>query len=305
MNRYLEKIAKEYYQETRVEDPSVGNKLGLGAAVATTVGIVNKKIGQTLQNKIGLSLLNAEPTIPSDVLKKIEKEVLPATNSTMNLGEVGGTKEYAKFHDRVGSMGGPHYAAAENMTANAKRLERIRKLTTPITDLANRHLGTDFGFGKEPFFDKAKPYTKNYVYAGLQKNTDALAHELGHAVDLNGKFKGLKLRADRFSRGMTGVKGALIGGAMLGSEKTKDYAWLAPLVGAAPMLRSEAAANMNMLKLVAKHGGNAKGLKGLIAKNTASYLLAPLITSGTIAGINHLRTKGEEINPDEWLANRD
>lgn len=306
MNKYLEKIAKEYYQETRLEHDSIGNKVGLGVASAATVSMVNKKIGHKIQNRIGESLLNAEPTIHWDVLKKITEDVLPRTNSTMDLAEAGGTLAHRNFHEALGSASGPHYIPAESLNSSSKMVDRFRKVLDPVYKTGNKFF--DMGnnpLGNHPMYDKTKPYTKNYVYAGAQKNTDALAHELGHAVDLNGKYKNIKLRADGFSRRMTGMPGALIGGAMLGSEKTRDYAWMAPLTGALPMLRSEAAANHNMSKLVAKHGGNPRNLKGIIAKNTASYLLAPLLTSGTIAGINHMRRKGEEVNPEEWLSDRD
>ena len=61
---------------------------------------------------------------------------------------------------------------------------------------------------------------------------------------------------------------------MLTNEKTRDYAWAAPVVTAAPMLRGEAAANYHGYKMLKQHGTSAMKknfLENIAGKNMLSY----------------------------------
>lgn len=301
MNRYLEKIAKEYLVRTEEDNPDVGNKIGTGIGTAVVAGAVNKKISPLLQNPIMKYLNNKDGQIPHEVLEKMKADVLPRTNTTMRLSEVGGTPAFRNMINLMGA-GSPFYADKEGLVTSQKRMHFLSKATKPLAKLV-KAIGFDVPVYDNEFKTGSKPFTKNYLHFD-HHNTDVIAHELGHAVDMNtGPAKFKKALYSAGAR-LSGLPSAAIGGAMLTNEKTRDYAWMAPVVASMPTLHSEAMANKHAYNLIKKHGGNPKKFLGLAAANMLGYAAKPLLTGGTIAGINHLRRKGEEINPEEYLRDR-
>ena len=87
--------------------------------------------------------------------------------------------------------------------------------------------------------------------------------------------------------------GAAVGAAMLTNEKTRDYAWAAPAVVAAPMLRGEAAANYHGYKMLKPHATSAMKNKflQLAGKNMLSYGSGAIAAGLTLHAINKLNKK--------------
>jgi len=264
MNKYLTKIAKEYFSEEKVKDDRASKKIGQAIITGATAGIAMKGGMKVIQEPILNALYNGKSSIDPETLEKIKEHTLRATNSTMDIHEA-----FPLGPPKLPKNSGPFYM--------------------------DKHLAP-------------KAY-KNYVHFPEYKtqNADALIHELGHAVDFNHNVGSLghkvKIGGGVLSRLTSGVPAAAIGGALLSNEKTRDYAWTAPVIGALPTLHSEYMANHYGNNLLKTHGVSAKGragFLGLAAKNMLGYVGAPAIAAGTIAGINHLMRKGEEINPDEW-----
>jgi hypothetical protein len=306
MNRYLEKVAKEYITEVRVEDTDNGRKLGAAVAGAGTAGIIQGKVGPALQKPIMNALNKWSPDVSTEVMEKIKEDVLPKTNTTLNIREVGGNEAYQDFHKGLGAHTGPHYASMENMESMRKNFHRMLSAQEQAKKVGYKVLGIDYEPEYKGQLDKDYgPFKKNYIHFGGHKNTDVLVHEMGHAVDLNKGNVKLKNLASNFSRRTMGLPSAAVGGAMLASDKTRDYAWMAPWVAAAPTLRDEFAANKEAYKLIKQHGGHANKYLKLGGANLLGYAAVPLLSSLALAGINHARKKGEEVNPDEWLKDRE
>lgn len=85
---------------------------------------------------------------------------------------------------------------------------------------------------------------------------------------------------------LSGTPAAVLGGAALASERTRDYAWALPIVTTLPAVIAEA-----------RSGGG----KALLSRNMANHVLPNLFSSAGIAGVNYLRRAGEEVHPDEWV----
>lgn len=299
MNKYLEKIAKEYVVEEHVDNPDLGNKVGGAILGLSAANIANKHIGGHVQKYIGKKLLLGKGGESDDVVRRTLKSTLAATNSTDIPSEVG-NKAAQRVVDILPNA--PAYMPASNIDRVGRLLHRAQKFQaglskTPVLKRFVPHPG-------EYVYDGAKA-TKNFVIHGNGAfNTDAVFHELGHAVDLNkGPFK-MKMRMDGLSRGPGRFAGSAIGGAMLTNEKTRDYAWAAPLVASVPHLRSEVMANVHGNRLIKAHGGVGKTFRGTALLNMASYLAGPSLAAGALYGVNKLKRKGEQIDPDEWLSDR-
>jgi hypothetical protein len=303
-NRYLIKIAKEYYNRVEESDPRLSSALGAAAVGGVAAHQLNSRVGGLLQKHVVAPMLDFEPSVPSSVMDKLRDETLKATNSTMSLAEAGGSRAAVEALHPVMSMNGPAFAPHQSLNFAQKNMHRAltfgnrvtkpiqRMLTGKATDMYEGQLG-----GKPTF-------NKNYVHMGPVKNTDILAHELGHAVDYSKGNVALKRGLSTASRILHGAPAAAIGGLALTNENTRDYAWTVPLLAAAPVLREEAAANINAAKLVKQYGGSAKGMRGLFGRNLLSYSIPAIAASGALAGINHLRRKGEEINPEDYIKDR-
>lgn len=304
-NRYIVKIAKEYYNRVEESDPRVSSALGAAAVGGVAAHQLNSRVGNLLQRHVVAPMLNFEPTLPDSVLSKLRDDTLKATNSTMNLAEAGGSKAAAGMMAPVIESAGPSFVPYQSLNSNQSRMHKIlgitNKLAAPLRKLTDGKMGQiyDGSLAGKPTFNK------NFVHLGGAKNTDILAHELGHAVDFTRGPTALKRGVSEVARRLHGVPAAALGGLALTNEKTRDYAWLAPIALSAPTLREEAAANLNAAKLVKQYGGNASKLRGLFGRNLLSYSLPVAAASGALAGINYLRRKGEEVNPEDWIKDRE
>ena len=126
---------------------------------------------------------------------------------------------------------------------------------------------------------------KNYIHTAGTKNIGILAHELGHAASYKNSSKLYRNVQIASRTAHTKGLGGLAGAAMLSSDKTKDYAWTAPAIAAAPMLLEEANANRHAYNAFTKHesrGVANKFLKKVVSKNMATYAL-PVV--GASAGL--------------------
>lgn len=141
------------------------------------------------------------------------------------------------------------------------------------------------------------PFSKGRV-----KNIDVALHELGYARDYAnlGKLKGINTGALTASRLLPGN---LMGGAMLQNDKTKDYAWTAPLITQAPTLRSEAAANYNGYNMIKKHGTKAMQNKflRLAGKNMLGYSGGAIAGAAVLHGINKIMNKEQKNDTKQIL----
>lgn len=306
MNKYLEKIAREYYTHTDVSDNRAGTVLG-GALVGglTTYGI-NDKIGNAIRNRLDTDVMTRAPTIGQSVLDKIHNDVMPRTNTTMDLLSAGGRREAAHMYGGLAGAEGTHYVPYQQVNA-AQRVGHILGTTRNVLAGAVNKV---FGEGTIPKsysgeFSGKPTFSKNYIHTGYVPNTDLLAHEMGRAVDLHTGFGGAKRFASMAGRAVNGLPAAAIGGLALTNENTRDYAWAVPLAAAVPALREEVAAGSNAAKLVAQFGGDASKLRGTVSRKFLGKAVPAIAASGALAGINYLRRKGEEVNPDEWIKERD
>jgi hypothetical protein len=264
MNKYLTKIAKEYFNEEKVEDDRLSKKFGQAVVTGATAGIAMKGGMKLFQEPILSSLQNGKSTINPDVLEKIKDHALHATNSTMDMNEA-----FPRGAPNFGKDPGPFYADKHLIPGAAKNYVHFPEYKTQNGDALIHELGHAVDFNH---------------------NVGSLGHKL-------------KLGSGVFSRLASGVPAAAIGGALLSNEKTRDYAWTVPVIASLPTMHSEYMANHHGNNLLKAHGVSAKGrvgFLGLAAKNLLGYAGAPAITAGTIAGINHFMRKGEEINADEW-----
>jgi hypothetical protein len=134
----------------------------------------------------------------------------------------------------------------------------------------------------------------NMKYEGKTiKNLDVAAHELGHARDAM-KFSKAKNMATVAERSLRSVgAGHLAGAAMLQNEKTRDKAWVAPIVGHAATLRSEAAANYHGYKMLKQHGTAAMKRKflGMAGKNMIGYASKPAAGAAVMYAAGKLLNK--------------
>ena len=302
MNKYLIKVAKEYYNRVEESDPRLSSALGSAVVGGVAAHQLNSRVGNVLQSRFVLPMMHSKPSVPLNILDKLRDETLKATNSTMDLRMAGGAPEAAELMHPVVTSRGPTFAPYQSLNFAQKNMHRALSLGDKFTKPFRKLMGGDDSnlytgqLGGKPTFNK------NFVTMTGASNTDALIHELGHAVDYTSGPTALKRGAANVARMVHGVPAAALGGLALTNENTRDYAWTVPLVAAAPVLRDEIAANINAVKLVKKYGGSAGGLKGLIGRNLLSYSIPAVAASGALAGINHLRRKGEEINPEDYLS---
>lgn len=301
MNKYLEKVAKEYITQTRVEDDDVGRKVSGAILGGATSGIVIGKLGGILQKPIINSLGRGAQHYSDDFIKKVSDSVLPETNSTLRTAELGAHPNVRELLVTTGEHTGPYYMHKSQGPLVGKAVY-AEQASGRLMSKAMAWLG----MGKElPAPDKSllnhPHFQKNFIYSPLSGNQDILLHEMGHARDFSRGNVGLKLKASKLGSIANGTLSAGVGGAMLGSEKTRDYAWMAPIVGSLPTMRSEFMANVHGAKMIAEHGGKIKPFLGLAAKNLLGYAMVPALSAAAIHGINKARKAGEEINPAEYI----
>ena len=298
MNKYLEKIAKEYLNQTTVENNELGYKLGNMAVGFTGTGLAMKYLGPVFQKPV-MAYAQARNSIPLDVLDKIKTDVLPRTNTTFDIHEVGGPSGFANAYSGLGLTKVPHYASIKNMNQISNTLHRGGKIQNMVREVP-------FLKPHVPHYDgslksKVDDFKKNYIGMG-SFNPDAAIHEMGHAVDFNTGNVKAKHLVSQVGRRLGGKLGGSIGaGLMLSNEKTRDYAWTAPIVASLPTMREEFMANKHGYDLINKHGGKGRSFLPLAAANLLGYAAAPALGAGTVALINHLKRKGEVINPEEYL----
>lgn len=304
MNKYLEKIAREYIEQEHVET-GVGNKIGAGILGAVSAGIVSKKISPMLTSPVLRLAENGTQSAEDSVMHAIEDEVLGATNTTRNIGAIGGTPDSRGIVGMLASNAGPSYMPIHSMEKMRNRAHFIMSTMDKTVGRAGRMFGMDVPKYGGELGDKT-PFTKNYVHfdAGKYKNKDVLLHELGHAVDFAKGGSTLKAKISPFGR-MAATPAAVVAGGMLASEKTRDYAWTVPLLASIPVMREEAAANINAMKMLKRHGANPAKFLRVGGANLLGYAAKPMLSAAVIAGINHLKRKGEEVNPEEWLSDRE
>lgn len=298
MNKYLEKIAKEYLVEEHVANPDIGGRLAGGLAGAVSAGLVTKKIAPLFTGAISSRLLHSAPEESEKVLNSVMKDVMHRTNSTAVLEEIGGSPKFQNLLQAITYRKGPFYLDMQSAETTRKYLDRAFRLKNTLNPIA-KGLGLDVGPRYAGEILEGGPIKKNFIHYGGVPNTDVAFHEAGHALDFasNSKLKNRVAAIGRRSSTLSNV----IGGAMLTDERTRDYAWAAPVVGALPTMREELMANIHGHRLIKQHGGSGKKFIGLSLANLAGYALAPTLSAATLAGINHLKRKGEEIDPDEYI----
>jgi hypothetical protein len=305
MNKYLEKIAREYYSQSEVADTRVGSALGGALVGGLTAHQANKRIGNVIQRHFVAPMLSQTPTVSQEVMDKIVADALPRTNTVMDIRKAGGSQAASSMMEPF--LQGPSYITSEGLNSAQKRMHFLGELSRKAGGKVNNFLGRDAIPNLYSGQLSGTPtFNKNFIsMPGKVTNTDVLAHELGHAVDFSKGPVGLKKAVSGAGRLLHGVPAAAIGGLALTNENTRDYAWMAPVLAAAPTLREEIAANVHAYDLVKKHGGDAGKLKGLFTRNLTSYSIPMLAAAGSLAGVNYLRRKGEEVHPDEWLKDRE
>lgn len=300
MNRYLEKIAKEFHTTTEVADTRVSSALGGALVGGFAAHQLNSRIGNVLQQKLVAPMLHHDPKIDADVMKRVVDKALPETNTVLDFRDTGGSPAAQKVLKDTFGGNGPFYIHHQGLNSAQKRMHSLSKIQNRLHQLDPKRIPKyDGSLGGEPTFNK------NYVHMGNVRNTDILAHELGHAVDFSKGPTALKRGISNIGRRIHGVPSAALGGLALTNESTRDYAWTVPILAAVPTLREEAAANYHAVKMVRNAGGKAGLLKGLIGRNLLSYSIPALAAAGALAGVNKLRKDGEKVNPDEWLRDRD
>ena len=305
MNKYLEKIAKEYYQKVEEADTRLGSALGGAAVGGFTAHQVNKRFGNVLQKYLVLPMVHQAPTAPVDVMQRVVEETLPRTNTVLGIMEAGGDPAVARAYRSIADSAGPHFATHQSLNSMQSTMHKLHRVQDLVNRAASKITGKQIGEPYDNAFAGKGTFNKNYVHLGGVRNTDILAHELGHAVDFTTGNTKLKRGISQIGRRIHGIPSAALGGLALTNEKTRDYAWTVPLLAAAPTLREEAAANIHAAKLVRSAGGNAKLLRGLFGRNLVSYSIPALAAAGALAGVNKLRKDGEKVDPDEWLTGRD
>ena len=134
MNKYLEKIAKEYLNQTTVENNELGYKLGNMAVGFTGTGLAMKYLGPVFQKPI-MAYAQARNSIPLDVLDKIKTDVLPRTNTTFDIHEVGGPSGFANAYSGLGLTKVPHYASIKNMNQISNTLHRGGKIQNMVREV--------------------------------------------------------------------------------------------------------------------------------------------------------------------------
>ena len=305
MNKYLTKLAKEYYTRIEESDPRVSSAIGTAVVGGVAAHQLNKRVGNLIQQHAVAPMLHSEPTVPKDVLDRLRRVTLRATNTTMDIDRAGGHKSMSGIIDVVANANGPAFYPKQSLGSMQKTLHRVRQLGGLVAEPVEKLSGGMVDLHYDNSLAGKPTFNKNYLHLGNVKNTDILAHELGHAVDYTKGNTGLKRGVSNVSRILHGTPSAALGGLMLTNENTRDYAWAVPLAVAAPTLRDEAAANLNAAKLVRKYGGNAAKLRGMFGRNLLSYSVPALAASGALAGVNYLRRKGEEVNPGDWIKERE
>jgi len=264
VNKYLEKIAEKKEKPDYVAGALKGaGAVGVGA-VASNLGAIPV-----------LTSLNSKPGTDKSTWKKILKDNKGLNTTFSSTKAFGGNRGAAKAFDEILSKSGPAYAN-DKVRASLKKFTSSKSIIDYIPGVkewkeqAGNHFNNPM---KKNYINMKSPFTGKKV-----GNLDIALHELGHAKDFEGKSKfvnSLKQTSYRLSsRAHKMGLGAMAGGLMLQNDKTKDYAWTAPIITAAPMLRGEAAANYHGYKMLKQHGTSAmkkKFLTGVAAKNMLSY----------------------------------
>lgn len=254
-NRYLEKIAKD------TDDKKVGNlgKFGIHTGIATVANGIGFRVADAGMNAI---LRDSDHKSQADkyTLKHMIKD--HKLNVTFNPNKL-------KSHTK-GIEEAVHQGAVHSQTEPA-------------------YLHTQDWFkGKKNFISGKKSNIFKHVH-------NALAHEVGHAVDFKNGSK-LKIALDAGSRRLQyGRHGRALGElatVVAGTnEKTRKYAPVVPLVLAAPMIRSELAANYHATKGILKHKGAeeaSKFIRKLAIPNTINYTSRPIALAAGVYGANKI-----------------
>ena len=306
MNKYLEKIAKEYYTRTDVNDNRAGTVLGGALVGGITTHVINNKIGNDIRNRLDTDLMMRAPTVGQSVLDRIHNDVMPRTNTTMDLLSAGGRREAAYMYGGRAGAEGTHYVPYQQINATQRVGHIYGTARNAYAGVINKVMGEGTASKSYSGEFSGKPtFSKNYIHTGYVPNTDLLAHEMGRAVDLHTGLGGAKRVASMAGKALNGLPAAALGGLALTNENTRDYAWAVPLAVAAPALREEVAAGTNAARLVTQFGGDASKLRSTVSRKFLGKAIPALAASGALAGINYLRHKGEEVNPDEWIKERD
>ncbi len=298
-NVYLEKIAKEYYQQTYADDADKTRWIGTAVVGAGTAGIGAKYLNRAFQVPISHVATQGTPHISKEVLNRMKEDVLKNTGTTFNVRDIGGNPHMHDMIDMIGKQRGDFYLHKDSMPSMQSRIHTVAKVLNKARPFVGPLESMIPKYNNE-LADTSKAYTKNYIHSMLP-NTDVQAHEMGHAVDYSKGNLAMKRHLGSVGKLLHGAPSAAIGGALLGSEKTRDYAWMAPLVASAPVIREEFMANKHGYDLIKKHGGKPGKFLGLAAANLLGYAAAPAIASGALAGINIARRKGEEFDPEDYF----
>lgn len=305
MNKYLEKLAREYYTQTKVEDDRVSSSLGTAAVGGLTAHQLNKRLGNVAQKHLVEGMYSAQSVVPHDVVRRIGDDVLQRTNTTLHVGDTGGNLLAAHTYGGMNVAKPTKYVPYQELNTFQRAGHAIGKAQSLAARVAKKVLGKEIMPEYGDQFAGKPTFNRNFISAGKATNSDVILHEMGKAVDMNSGAARAKRVALYGGKLVNGIPAAAIGGLALTNEKTRDYAWAVPLLAAAPALREEAAAGLHANSLLKAHGGVAGSLKGIAYRKLAQRAIPALAASGALAGINYLRHKGEEVNPDEWIKERD
>lgn len=270
-NRYLEKIAEKQKEGPHPIGSAIAGTLGAGFAAGTIGGIARAAGSMPI-----VKSMHETPSMDRSTLRKILRDNKDL-NTTFSPRKAFGKNDKA-YRSSFAGRGPAFFSEEARQFAHSMAK---KKYSDPgfIKDKLNRnyvHMG-----GIDPSSDRRI------------KNIDIALHELGHARDGIHLGKKLKLVETKIRRVSNRVPGSFIGGAMLQNDNTKDYAWTAPLIKAAPTLRSEAAANYHGYNMIKKHGTKAMQNKFLriAGKNMLGYSGGALASAAVLHGINKLTNK--------------
>lgn len=252
MNKYLVKIAEKTKHQQAAERVIVGGGLGYILG-AEAAHFGNKPIIRASNEKNKLAL---------DTLKKITKEHKDVTFSKHKAMKGADFEKKLEFRKATRQNGASYWDHS-----------------------VMKGLGSTSG----------KAYVQGNYGGGSPNNHFTLLHELGHAKDY--RKKGLVNTAKRYLEGVTSAAhnsnvGLGVGAGMLASDKTKDKAWLAPLLVRGPVLRSELMANVHAHQSLGRHAPSLKGAyRKYAGKQMLGYAAVPVAQSAVLYALGHHKDK--------------